>query len=293
MDDKAARDSLRDCLRQQTDELEMLESIFCNPGELKVSDPSIVADVSDFIEGKRDNLSRTLDFTVAVTLDDGQKVDIHFELPHSYPMVEMVDFSIRTKLPPRTEAAIKSRAMQFIERIDKSSVYVYQIITWLQENYCDIVRSVERLEPIQNDENEKGVELERMWIYSHHLISNTKRQNILKLTKQLNLNGFSKPGKPGIICVEGRKEDTQEFWKCVRQWSWQRITVRLTESKTRSPERIDGFYRFDKFKEALNTIHDSNDHDTEGNLPMEMSAFMKFLDDHKCSYVKKELLHLD
>lgn len=284
---KAAQELLKDCLQQQIDEVEMLQSILCNPGEFKIDDYSVIADINDFIDGKRNCLNQIIDFNVNILLNDGQKFEIHFELPHLYPMIEIANFSIRTKLLPRIEYAIKEKICEFINEMDKSSVYIYQIITWIQDNYHNIVNSIKSMPNMDEkiDENVKMIELERLWIYLHHLKSTTKRQDILKLSKQLNLNGFSKPGKPGFICVEGPKEDTQEFWKTVRQWTWQRITIRLTETKTQPVNKIEQFYRFDKLKEALQVI--------QHNLPMEMSTFMKFLDDHKCSYVKKELLLLE
>ena len=52
----------------------------------------------------------------------------------------------------------------------------------------------------------------RLWIYSHHIYNKTKRKNILEWSKELGLTGFSMPGKPGIVCVEGPQSACEEFW---------------------------------------------------------------------------------
>lgn len=54
--------------------------------------------------------------------------------------------------------------------------------------------------------------LTRLWIYSHHIYSKWKRKNILEWAKELSLSGFSMPGKPGVVCVEGPQSACEEFW---------------------------------------------------------------------------------
>lgn len=56
----------------------------------------------------------------------------------------------------------------------------------------------------------------RLWIYSHHIYNKSKRKNILEWAKELQLTGFSMPGKPGVVCVEGLQDACEEFWaRCV------------------------------------------------------------------------------
>lgn len=297
---KATPMLLKSCLQQQLDELDMLQSIFCNPGELKIDDHSILADINEFLDGKRSQLNQKLDYTITLNVHDGRKIEIHFELPYSYPLYETLSISIRTTMEynhkSAIENAIKREANEFVASIDKSSVYVYQIVSWIQENWERIV-AAENVEShgkgeTLSAETKQSVEMERLWIYSHHLKSTTKRQDIIRMAKELDLSGFSKPGKPGIICVEGHKVDTQEFWKCIRQWTWQRITIRLTESKFRATANTNTFRRFGVFAEKLRAANDAND-ERSGCEPMDMSAFMKFLEQHQCNYVKKELFHMN
>lgn len=301
----ATQNLLKQCIQEQCDEVEMLQSIFCNAGEMKVCDHSILTDMFDYLEGKTDALTQKLDYTIRIPMPGvGQTLELQMEFPHTYPSLEQPCITVRTTLQTsdkgHIEHQIKHRIYELIasDDIDRSTVYVYPIIVWLQENIDDIVASASKLAIGQkagdtsdstNTNTDQPIEMERLWIYSHHLKSTQKRQDILKLAKDLDLTGFSKPGKPGIICVEGAKENTQEFWKIIRQWAWQRITLRINESKIKPTSKCNQFRRFKQFGEKLC----GDDTTTESVAPINMSEFMKFLENHNCGYVKKELLLLE
>ena len=53
----------------------------------------------------------------------------------------------------------------------------------------------------------------RLWIYSHHIYNKEKRKCILEWAKELDLTGFSMPGKPGVVCVEGIQEHCEDYWQ--------------------------------------------------------------------------------
>lgn len=295
-DDKKAvptptTDQLKNCLQQQLDEYEMLSSIFCNTGELKIDDHSVLADIDQFINGHIEQLHRKLDYVITLSILANHKLSIHFELPHSYPQFEwanviLVRCSAPTVAKAQTDNFIQQKIRECIVDADKSEVYVYQVIVWIQENIEQLLAN--HIKSLQLVDAETAVvggneEMERLWIYSHHIKSKTKRQDIIKLAKDWNLSGFCRPGKPGIICVEGRQMDTTEFWKVCRQWSWHRISIRTTEIKTKSVDKMDTFRRFTGFQELI--FAEVGD----DVLPMEWNGFMKFLDEHNSKYVSKDL----
>ncbi len=43
----------------------------------------------------------------------------------------------------------------------------------------------------------------RKLIWFHHILSTTKRKAIVKWAAELELGGYSKPGYPGVLIVEG------------------------------------------------------------------------------------------
>ncbi|XP_063696005.1 RWD domain-containing protein 2A [Culicoides brevitarsis] len=283
-------DPKKSCLEKQLDEIDLLSSIYCAPGELKVLDYSTIPEISDYVKGKSSSLSSKLEFIVTITSEDNYKVEVRVALPHLYPLKELPDVTIRSSQYNRTqESAIKILLQDFIEsECDKSDSYIFQIISWIQENLKTFEElnkgGVETTKKI--DEDEKPAEMERLWIYSHHIKSKTKRRNILQTAKELALTGFMRPGKPGIICVEGRKEHTQDFWRTIRQWTWQKITLRKVETPEKDSELVsqEAFQYFDSFREYLFSTNEDNE-----EIPMDMSQFMKFLDAHNCAYIKEFL----
>ncbi|GMK53975.1 hypothetical protein CspeluHIS016_0105610 [Cutaneotrichosporon spelunceum] len=62
---------------------------------------------------------------------------------------------------------------------------------------------------------------------SHHLLSNTKRKNLLSLASQLSLTGFSKVGHPGVYYAIGEREDLEEWTREVKSWNWLALRVRV------------------------------------------------------------------
>jgi len=75
----------------------------------------------------------------------------------------------------------------------------------------------------------KGQKFTRLWIHSHHIYSKFKRKSLISLANDLKLNGFSLPGKPGVVCAEGPTEVCNRFLTEIRVWSWQKLTLRHRE----------------------------------------------------------------
>lgn len=294
MDDRAIlEDLLQKCLQKQIDELDMLLSIYCNPGELKVTDHSVTADFNEYLEHKLQTITDKLQYTIRLDIQNAI-VDVQFELPHLYPLIESPNVSVRSSLCTKSiESSIKQMLDEFVQTLDKSDVYVYEIISWFKDNFEEFLSAAKK--PTTTNEQHKNADIlmERLWIYSHHIKSKTKRQNIIKLSKDLDLSGFMLPGKPGVICVEGDKVNTQQFWKVIRVWNWHKITIRKSEEKIRSSDKVDTFHRFHGFREELFTDIGTSEGDTVEEVKMSMSLFMKFLENHRCTYMKKELFGFD
>lgn len=294
-DHEMLEDLQQKCLQKQIDELDMLQSIFCNAGELKIADHSVTADINEYLEHKLDRITEKLEYTICFHIKN-TSVDVRFELPHLYPLIESPNVSVRSSLCTKSiESTIKHILDEYIQTLEKSDVYVYEVITWIKDNFDEFLAAEKNTTLSMNDEQaakKSDILMERLWIYSHHIKSKTKRQNIVKHSKELELSGFMLPGKPGIICVEGEKENTQNFWKIIRVWNWHKITIRKSEEKIRSPDKMDTFRRFSGFREEIFTDINA-DGDAVEEVKMNMSIFMKFLELHRCSYMKKELFGFD
>lgn len=287
----ATADQLKFCLQSQISELNMLQSIYYNPGELKISDPSVEADINEYLAGNLTELNSKLEYTIRQELMKST-VDISFEIPHQYPLAKPPHITLRSPIFTKAiEAKLRTDLNEFITTVDTSEVYVYEIVTWILDNAEKLLQTSSKSDETKSSQTQ-NVTMERLWIYSHHIKSKTKRQNILKLAKDLDLTGFLRSGKPGIICVEGLQSGTQEFWKIVRTWNWHKITLKSSETKMKCLTKLDTFRRFPEFREEMFTDIGVEDGDDK-EVVMDMSLFMKFLELHKCSYIKKELFGFD
>jgi len=81
----------------------------------------------------------------------------------------------------------------------------------------------------------------RVWIHSHHIYNKHKRKFLVDTADQLSLSGFSCPGKPGFICVEGHEVDCDEYWARVRQLTWQKINLISKEVNVKTAFPLTSF----------------------------------------------------
>lgn len=83
-----------------------------------------------------------------------------------------------------------------------------------------------RVLKLSGSPNRQRMVLGRRALYSHHIISSTKRACIREWVKELTLGGFSKIGWPGVIIVEGAEVDVQEFVRRLQHMRWKQLVVR-------------------------------------------------------------------
>ena len=288
----------RDCITKQLEEVDMLSSIYCSPGEMHIFDPGVISDFNEFLQHPTNEnlttlLKSQLDYNIKLDMQHVKgktKLDVRIELPHLYPSLENAIIIVHTPLLSKNkEIYLKNTIEQFINTMDKSEAYIFQVLSWLQDEIEGILKkdnkefeSTEISEDIKA-ENEL-VDFERLWIYSHHIKSKIKRQEIVNQSRNLDLTGFSRPGKPGIICVEGLKECTQEFWRIIKSMRWQKIMICKVESSRKARSKVDKLRRFEGFKEQLFC----DDMENEEGV-MNMGLFIKYLEQHNSGYMKKEL----
>jgi len=278
---------MKDCLRKQLEEFDMLKSIYYNPGEFQSDNPLLVSDIQDFIDGMRSGVHEKLDYRIKIQLTEKIKMELSVLLAQLYPAFETPILTLRTdSLTKKQEAIVKQAIEKYIEEeVDKNDPYIFQIISWLQDHIEEIVKVEEVATETKTSE---PVKLERLWIWSHHIYSKIKRQDLVKLGKDYQLHGFMLPGKPGVICFEGSTDNTQELWRIIKGWQWQKLKIVKTEGGGDDEEK---FYRFKEFREILFTEGDGQDGD--GDVKMNMKEFLRFLDNHRSSYMKKELFGID
>jgi len=121
-----------------------------------------------------------------------------------------------------------------------------EFISWIQDN-----QDIFLISKTTNEEIIKKKSYSRLWIYSHHIYNTEKRRNIVNWANEFHLNGFSLPGKPGIICIEGEESDVDEYWTRLRNLTWKKLQMK--EKEFLNEDNL----RFNQFQE-LNFLLDNH-----------------------------------
>ena len=275
---------LRESLRKQLEEYELLKSIYSMPGEFQSDNPSLINVIEEFLEGTRSSVDEKLDFRIKIQITEKVKLELSIILGQFYPSLEIPMFTVRTNTLNKNQETLVKRAIEnFIDtEVDKSDPYIYQVVSWLQDNIEDIVMTTSVSE-VMSENQDISLGMERVWIWSHHIYSKIKRHDILKLCKNQKLSGFMWPGKPGVICFEGLIDNVQETVRIIKSWQWQKIKIVKVENS-----RNENFLRFKGFEEIL-----TSDGDGGEDVKMDAGMFFKYLEAHNSSYMKMELFGLD
>lgn len=285
---------LTSMIELQLSEIDMLQSMFSGPGELTVDSPLAIPELRDFVDGKLKELPSRLEYTI--NLDIGKhRLAISVTLPHEYPAVQPDLYARSQSLNRNGQLELNKELMAYLSIFESGDLSIGPAVTWLQENGSVFLESSDTDVPAQdksaNDKIEKDTKFARLWIYSHHLYSKTKRKDILDMAKEFDLSGFSLAGKPGIICVEGLSRNTDDWWARVRSWNWQKILCKNKETEDIIGETdLKILRRFIGFEElgSDNDIRIKSD-----GKHVDMGDVFRYLEKHQSGYMFKEYFGVD
>lgn len=268
---------LRDNLELQLAELEMLSSMYPRSEEFKLLSAHAVSEFRDYLDGKCDAVSSSLDMNFTIPVDSG-RVDLHVHLPHTYPSTPP-EITLRTDCLDRAaHTALTKETSEFVASLPSGSLAVADTVDWIRENFSRF--STATANPEKPPINPRC--FTRLWIVSHHIYNKNKRRLILECGKEGKLTGFCLPGKPGIICFEGPAEECLGAWSTIKNLTWKKIGLKHQEDVELVDEHdVSILRKFDSFSEiAFNTKQNaSRDHH------MDMGEFAKFLNEHGCEGV--------
>ncbi|KAF4523106.1 hypothetical protein B566_EDAN003120 [Ephemera danica] len=281
------KSDVEEMLRIQLSELEMLQSMFSNPGEFCMDDYGALADIHEYIEGRCTVLPPQLDFTIKLILE-AVKMEVCVNLPHDYPATEPDIFVRSDKLSRDQQHSLNKDLASFILSLDRGEICICSAVSWLQENALQYVK-VPDTPPLFKQESDEqdnsALMFVRYWIYSHHIYSKTKRREILDLAVEYNITGFCLPGRPGIICAEGTNRNCGEWWHRVKCMNWKRIMCKKKETiPVTTEEEISSLRKFGPLKEISFESGKTKSRDCH----MDMGELYRYLQEHQCAAVFKE-----
>ncbi|KAF2087055.1 hypothetical protein K490DRAFT_65923 [Saccharata proteae CBS 121410] len=235
-------ESITENVERQCNELALLESMY--PSELTVLlAPSKQDDCKISIEIEQDAYS------------------LGFELSRkSYPRYSVPDvqLSCTGAIPEGVRNGLQSRLNDVLKNQEPGIECVDSIVVdfkdsveeiraeWesqkvAQQESLDRARQKDEAKQARKQEVQRQVEAEdasnrtpteglRVVLWMHHLLATAKRKAIVQNSKASSLAGFSKPGYPGAVYVEGESSSVREFVDDLKSMRWQAIQERGTQT---------------------------------------------------------------
>lgn len=276
-------------LELQLSEVEMLQSMFPNEEEFKLDDQGVLSDVQEYISGSIKELPSHISFYLQVECEsssdagtDGRTLDVFCSLKHEYP-TEKPEIFVRA--PQFMDREVQKELNKDLEdhllELEKGELCVVIAIQWLKDNadlyFQRCIKNSTNFNLTEDKEKSDGLFL-RMWMYMHHIYSKTKRKIILDWSSDYNLTGFSLPGKPGVVCIEGNENDVEEYYSKLRRLNWKKITCRHREIGDTTKD-IDSQRIFTGFVELSFDVHGTRE------SHMDMGQFYQYLEKHSLGYM--------
>ncbi|XP_056415496.1 RWD domain-containing protein 2B [Hyla sarda] len=276
----------------QISELDLLSSMFPNEEEFSITDQLALAELRHYAENSAAAaVPPTLQIQFTLTMKLGQAdsvqhvLSLHCSYPPHYPNVPPEIVVRSPSLVRSQQAQLNSDLNTYLRSSCSGDVCILSATEWVQENAETYLN---KATPTDNQQEAATLEdsiFTRLWIYSHHIYNKQKRKNILEWSKELGLTGFSMPGKPGIVCVEGAQEACEEFWSRIRKLTWKRILIRhredvpLSSSASETQTEIQKLRKFPTLEEKVFDVHGSR-----GNH-MDLGQLYQFLQGKGCADV--------
>lgn len=319
---------LKEMLELQLSEVELLQCMFPASGEFCLHDQSTVLDVRSFIDddaecsgpgdygnaasqrsptapedesGRMINL-RQLSYSIKIKVSEEESASSNTELqlqcsiPLKYPNT-MPELNVQSNSLSRQQYKhLNDDLQEHVQSLERGELCITEAIQWLQENALNYLRTVvtSKMEDESKQGRKQPTSFTRLWIHSHHIYSRSKREDIFAWSKERGLTGFSLPGKPGIICVEGPQGEVDEFWHKLRRLNWKKLTSKHREDVTIDGDDKEAFEttfkslrHFPDFQEINFEVRGSRDYH------MDLGQFFQYLEKHGCAEVFKILLGVD
>lgn len=169
----------------------------------------------------------------------------------------------------------------FIITIERGEICLYSVIEWIQENVMNYSNESQSSGNEEKAKEEEDTIFTRLWIYSHHIYSKFKRRDIIDWAEELKLTGFSLPGKPGVICVEGYSRPVDEYWHRLRRLNWKRLAIREKEETDVGDETLTKYRKFGKFEEKVFDVRGGKGREYH----MDLGMLYEFLKSHGSGHI--------
>lgn len=280
-------EQLSENLELQLAELELLQSMFPSDAELKLDDPLVVDEINVWLQDTHSPLPLLPSYCLTLTIVDDKQLTLHVNYLQTYPFEPVKGcrlFVNSNSLEREQQGRLNGDLVKHLKQTltQPNMLAISEAVSWLQENAERYYVTKQKVQQSSSSTKKNEESFTRLWLYSHHIYSKTKRKDILDLAKDNKLTGFCMPGKPGIVCLEGPTSACNSVWSDIKSWTWKKINVKWQEEFAKEDDNS-----FDAFEEIGFVKAETRDYH------MDMGEFHKFLVAHNCGHMFKELFGIE
>lgn len=208
-------------------------------------------------------------------------VELVCTFPHEYPQAAPNVFTRCLDMSKENHRKLNEDLHEFIQSLDRGEICMFSVIEWIQSNIDNYVQPVEVDDSTSEKEVQYDTILSRLWIYSHHIFSKFKRRDIIDWAEELKLTGFSLPGKPGVICVEGYSRNVDDYWHRLHGMNWKRIVIKEKEETDIGDDDIDKHRKFSNFEEKVFNVRGGKGREYH----MDFGQLHSYLEEHQSGHL--------
>ncbi|XP_029896594.1 RWD domain-containing protein 2A isoform X4 [Aquila chrysaetos chrysaetos] len=210
------------------------------------------------------------------------KVELQVLLPHMYPHVAPQLFARSHALHRQQQLQLNTSLASHISSLDSGELCICGAVQWVKDHSLPYLENSKISSESASKEVVVKETLHRMWIYSHHIYRQELRKKIFDCARKLNLTGFCLTGKPGVICVEGLRENCEEFWRVIRYPNWKHISCKHVEN-IETEGSVDNLRLFRAFEDLQFQAH--GDYGLRNDYHMDLGQFLEFLKQHQSGHI--------
>ncbi|XP_051469345.1 RWD domain-containing protein 2A [Apus apus] len=274
--------TVQECLELQLLEMEMLLSMFPKKGEINLDEDAVPC-MQRYLRNPDGALPPQLECSIAVDVGEAKvKVELQVVLPHRYPHIAPQLFARSDALHRQQQLQLNTGLASYISSLGSGELCIYEAVQWVKDNSLPYLESSKVSSESVSKEVVVKETLHRMWIYSHHIYRQELRKKIFDCAKKLNLTGFCLTGKPGVICVEGHRENCEEFWHDIRYPKWKHISCKHVEN-IETEGSINNLRLFHGFEDLQFQAH--GDYGLRNDYHMDLGQFLEFLKQHQSGHI--------
>lgn len=210
------------------------------------------------------------------------KVELQVLLPHMYPHIAPQLFARSNALRRQQQLQLNTGLASHISSLDSGELCICGAVQWVKDHSLPYLENSKISSESASKEVVVKETLHRMWIYSHHIYRQELRKKIFDCARKLNLTGFCLTGKPGVICVEGLRENCEEFWRVIRYPNWKHISCKHVEN-IETEGSLDNLRLFRAFEDLQFQAH--GDYGLRNDYHMDLGQFLEFLKQHQSGHI--------